>query len=89
MCTICNLQIEDILHALRDCPATTALWRKLVPVRRRQKFFGAGLEEWIDFNTSFRGKEEEEAACIVCNMLLENMDMEKPKSQRRRKRTTR
>ena len=41
LCSICGQQLEDILHALRDCPVATMFWRRLVPSERREEFFGS------------------------------------------------
>lgn len=58
---MCHHCVEDVLHALRECPRVTALWRKLVPVDRRNHFFGSNWEEWIEGNLKFRGRGEEES----------------------------
>lgn len=49
-CSVCIDQREDILHALRDCPEASLVWRELVPVRRREAFFGSDWRNWFEDN---------------------------------------
>ena len=42
ICTYCG-NIEEILHALRDCPILMRLWLHIVSMQLRDKFFHGGL----------------------------------------------
>ncbi|CAA7040940.1 unnamed protein product [Microthlaspi erraticum] len=47
LCQVCKGGEEAIIHILRDCLAMKGLWQWIVPVRRRQEFFGAPLLSWL------------------------------------------
>lgn len=47
ICQVCNGAEESILHVLRDCPAMSGIWLRLVPPRRRHEFFAKTLLEWL------------------------------------------
>lgn len=38
------------MHALRDCPRSTALWLQLVPLQHRAVLFMGELQTWLQFN---------------------------------------
>ncbi|KAG7599188.1 Reverse transcriptase zinc-binding domain [Arabidopsis suecica] len=46
LCQVCNSGEETILHVLRDCPAMSGVWQRLVPPGRIHQFFVASLLEW-------------------------------------------
>lgn len=50
ICTVCKRGEETILHMLRDCPAMSGLWSRLVPLRKRREFFDCTLLEWVYWN---------------------------------------
>ncbi|KAL9831279.1 putative ribonuclease H domain, reverse transcriptase zinc-binding domain-containing protein [Arabidopsis thaliana] len=50
ICTVCKGGIETIIHVLRDCPAMSGIWQRIVPPQRRHKFFTQTLLEWIYAN---------------------------------------
>ncbi|CAA7042576.1 unnamed protein product [Microthlaspi erraticum] len=37
VCQVCRGGDETILHVLRDCPAMEGIWRRIVPVRKRDR----------------------------------------------------
>lgn len=47
LCVVCKGGEESILHVLRDCPAMMGIWLRLVPARRRTRFFSMTLWEWF------------------------------------------
>ncbi|KAL9840438.1 putative ribonuclease H domain, reverse transcriptase zinc-binding domain-containing protein [Arabidopsis thaliana] len=47
-CSVCNGADESILHVLRDCPAMTPIWQRLLPQRRQNEFFSQF--EWLFTN---------------------------------------
>lgn len=49
-CEICCQNIEDQLHALRDCPASHELWKHLVPRCSWHEFFAAEEKNWLITN---------------------------------------
>jgi ribonuclease HI len=51
-CSHCTLQVESILHVLRDCPLARVVWIHLVPMNLRQNFFDMELKQWFDTNCS-------------------------------------
>ncbi|CAA7018347.1 unnamed protein product [Microthlaspi erraticum] len=52
ICQVCKAGVESILHVLRDCPAMTGLWRRIVPAGKQQVFFTSPLLNWIFDNLS-------------------------------------
>ncbi|KAK7289886.1 hypothetical protein RIF29_03905 [Crotalaria pallida] len=50
LCPICGLEVESILHALRDCDDAQCLWRSLVPCGLGSEFNNLDLEHWIIWN---------------------------------------
>ncbi|KAG7571880.1 Ribonuclease H-like superfamily [Arabidopsis suecica] len=60
LCTVCKSGDETILHILRDCPAMSGVWIRLLPPQRRQAFFSKSLLEWIYSNV---GDEKEIGEC--------------------------
>ncbi|KAL9839956.1 putative reverse transcriptase zinc-binding domain-containing protein [Arabidopsis thaliana] len=45
VCQVCRGGIESILHVLRDCPAMSGIWDRIVPRRLQQSFFTMSLLE--------------------------------------------
>lgn len=39
ICQVCSRAEGSILHVLRDCPAMSGIWLRLIPLRRRRIFF--------------------------------------------------
>ncbi|CAL9225094.1 unnamed protein product, partial [Arabidopsis halleri] len=39
LCQVCKSGDETILHVLRDCPAMSGIWQRLVPPGRIHQFF--------------------------------------------------
>ena len=50
VCQLCRGASESLIHVLRDCPAMTGIWLRLVPKRKRQTFFATSLLEWFFMN---------------------------------------
>lgn len=50
ICTVCKGAAETSIHILRDCPAMSGIWTRMVPRRRRQDFFSKSILEWIYVN---------------------------------------
>ncbi|KAK2430741.1 Polynucleotidyl transferase, ribonuclease H superfamily protein [Trifolium repens] len=57
-CHRCNLEIESILHAMRDCPHARAVWLHLVPRALRAEFFVVDLSVWIKININYSVEDE-------------------------------
>lgn len=49
-CQHCPGVEESITHVLRDCPIAAFLWRHLIEVENRSKFFGCDLVDWVNLN---------------------------------------
>ena len=47
ICQICKGGVETTLHILRDCPAMSGIWTRIVPQRKRRAFFDKTLFEWV------------------------------------------
>ncbi|KAL9860860.1 putative ribonuclease H domain, reverse transcriptase zinc-binding domain-containing protein [Arabidopsis thaliana] len=47
ICQICKGGVESILHILRDCPAMSGIWTRIVPQRKQRAFFDKTLFEWV------------------------------------------
>ncbi|KAL9290881.1 putative ribonuclease H domain, reverse transcriptase zinc-binding domain-containing protein [Arabidopsis thaliana] len=50
VCQVCRGGIESIIHVLRDCPAMSGIWDRIVPRRLQQSFFTMSLLEWLYSN---------------------------------------
>jgi hypothetical protein len=50
-CHRCSMQIESLLHVLRDCPLARVVWIHLVPMNLRRNFFDMGWQQWFDTNS--------------------------------------
>lgn len=51
-CDICDHDVDNGLHALRDCTWARSVWRKLLPMSSWNRFFHSttDLRTWIDRN---------------------------------------
>ena len=49
-CDRCGTLVEDILHALRDCPCIKQIWLRLFAGGDYHAFFHANLREWLVAN---------------------------------------
>lgn len=47
VCYVCKGNFETIIHVLRDCPTMAGIWERVVPIRKRQRFFSQSLLEWL------------------------------------------
>ncbi|CAA7027275.1 unnamed protein product [Microthlaspi erraticum] len=47
VCQVCKGGEESILHVLRDCPAMSGIWTRVVPPQRQREFFNASLLSWL------------------------------------------
>ena len=56
VCQVCRGGRETTIHILRDCPAMTGIWDRIVPQRRRGTFFQQTLLEWVFGNLSDSGE---------------------------------
>lgn len=45
ICQVCKSGEETIMHILRDCPAMSGIWQRLVPIGKAQRFFTQSLLE--------------------------------------------
>ncbi|CAA7053633.1 unnamed protein product [Microthlaspi erraticum] len=52
ICQVCKAGIESSLYILRDCPAMSGIWERIVPREKRQAFFTMPLLEWLFVNLS-------------------------------------
>ncbi|KAE8722761.1 hypothetical protein F3Y22_tig00013680pilonHSYRG00053 [Hibiscus syriacus] len=49
-CHRCSCSIESVLHVLRDCPSTSALWNRILPPNMKSSFFNLDIHSWIHMN---------------------------------------
>lgn len=47
-CERCQQAIEDVVHAIRDCPWAREIWELLIPSCLHCQFFSLELECWMD-----------------------------------------
>ena len=52
VCTRCQRSAEIIVHLLRDCPKSKAVWHFVLTNRMYDNFFNLDLKQWLDFHTS-------------------------------------
>ena len=55
-CPRCNLEAEDTLHCLRDCPKAHQIWSYFIPHNELDHFFSLDLFEWLQYNIVSRPK---------------------------------
>ncbi|CAA7023532.1 unnamed protein product [Microthlaspi erraticum] len=48
ICQVCKGGEETILHVLRDCPAMSGIWNRIVPAAKKREFFTTPLLGWLD-----------------------------------------
>ncbi|KAK4258548.1 hypothetical protein QN277_004989 [Acacia crassicarpa] len=70
-CPVCKVDLETLLHVLRDCPGTHELWRQIVPSHLWNTFTSLDLDSWMRWNLTSRGgsqKSEEwkQLFAIIC-----------------------
>ena len=54
--SVCHEDSKTILHVLRDCPQTKPVWSQLGVQLVDHRFWGCGLQDWLNWNGSQRGK---------------------------------
>lgn len=47
-CYRCTLQVESIMHVLRECPLAMVVWIHTVPMVLRSSFCTVNLQQWIE-----------------------------------------
>ncbi|KAF7821084.1 Ribonuclease H-like protein [Senna tora] len=52
ICKRCGQSSESAIHAIRDCPVVSGLWKSLVHTRYYNIFFTSNLQDWILCNLS-------------------------------------
>ncbi|EOY22291.1 Non-LTR retrolelement reverse transcriptase-like protein [Theobroma cacao] len=50
VCSRCNNDIKNLIHALRDCPLSRDTWLAIKPNLTSGDFFGLDLQTWIQSN---------------------------------------
>ncbi|MBA0562559.1 hypothetical protein Golob_007594, partial [Gossypium lobatum] len=50
VCEVYSHISEDVLHVLRDCPATEDIWNLLIPTNHLIRFYSSNTQEWIASN---------------------------------------
>ncbi|MBA0863273.1 hypothetical protein Goshw_018898, partial [Gossypium schwendimanii] len=50
VCKVYSHISEDVLHVLRDCPATEDIWNLLIPTNHLIRFYSSNTQEWIASN---------------------------------------
>lgn len=43
----CQSEVEDVLHAVRDCPCAREVWESLGMFGSQNAFFPMGLQDWV------------------------------------------
>ncbi|MFQ6648092.1 hypothetical protein Gotur_020921, partial [Gossypium turneri] len=57
-CLICGHELEDVLHAIRDCDAAKEVWSQIIPPQKQEYFFLVSLCSWRRFyEASLEGKD--------------------------------
>lgn len=54
-CPLCLLDIETILHALRDCTFARNIWRSVIPPQVHNTFFTLSFHAWLTWNMQDKG----------------------------------
>ncbi|KAK5836243.1 hypothetical protein PVK06_012017 [Gossypium arboreum] len=52
ICQVCGHGSEDIMHELRDCPASRDIWNKLIPVDKVSKFYSSWVKRYTSSSKS-------------------------------------
>lgn len=55
-CDHCGLDVESIMHTVRDSTFPRAIWRSIVPRRLWNDFFSLLVIQWIPWNIRNEGK---------------------------------
>lgn len=53
----CDAEVEDGVHAVRDCKESKEVLKCIIPPPLRQSFFMLGLQEWLLMNSKYRGED--------------------------------
>lgn len=77
----CQIQEEDILHAIWDCGRAKEVWTLLVPNDKTMEFFALGLQEWFSWMWQMRRRNGiitrwPERLILVCWMQWKWRNME-------------
>lgn len=53
MCNRCRLNFESLIHLLRDCPSSKAVWEggEVIPDSKLQWFFNLPFDKWVKENS--------------------------------------
>lgn len=46
-CGRCQLAVEDVMHAIKDCPWAHEVWDILIPRCSQTQFFELEMERWL------------------------------------------
>ncbi|KAK4285196.1 hypothetical protein QN277_001926 [Acacia crassicarpa] len=58
-CPVCDAEIENLQHVLRDCPETLNLWKSVVPQCLWSKFSSLSFDHWFQWNSSYKDRRVE------------------------------
>lgn len=78
-CPRCGAAVETILHVLRDCPSSRAIWLRWLGRSRLDQFNGFALQEWLRYNLSRHSFLVDNAyflAYMLCLCLLVHLVLE-------------
>ena len=67
-CPLCHLEVESILHALRDCNLVKPIWHQLSLYCVQSSFFSQGIRDWLISNGGL--KSTQNAVGIPWNVLF-------------------
>ncbi|KAA3453419.1 reverse transcriptase [Gossypium australe] len=65
-CSRCGHNLEDIMHALRDCPTAKKAWMLVVPLEKQSRFFSDSMQNWLSFNLSCHIKLQDKGITWSC-----------------------
>ncbi|KAA3460126.1 reverse transcriptase [Gossypium australe] len=65
-CSRCGHDLEDIMHALRDCPTAKEAWLLVVPPNKQSRFFSDSMQNWLSFNLSCHIKLQDKGITWSC-----------------------
>ena len=57
ICPLCHLEVESILHALRDCRLVKPIWQQLGLYCVQSSFFSQDIREWLISNGGLKSSE--------------------------------
>lgn len=52
---LCDDDVENVQHVLRDCPGTLDLWKQIVPQQLWNKFCHLNFDHWVRWNLNSQG----------------------------------